>query len=178
MFRWDEGEEKPLNPFNTAFLSTIRERPSAVVISDYDKGFLPPDVCCEIVEHYKKIDKNIHIFVDSKKTDLSCFEGCYIKINDREYENITKHPKDCRYIITLGASGTRYLDTVYETNKVEVFDVCGAGDVFLSALTYGYLINEDIVKAIEISNRCASYSVTKMGTYVISREELKELKVL
>ena len=171
LLRWDEGEQEKLEPFVVKKIM-YAEQPNAVVISDYNKGFLPPKVCCEIIEYYNSLNSEIPIFVDSKKTDLSCFENCYIKINEKEFNNIEKFPKNCKFIVTLGERGTLYDGTVYPTNAVEVFDVCGAGDVFLSTLSYMYAVNNDIIAAIKAANKMASLSVTHMGTYVLTKDDI------
>ena len=146
-----------------------------VVVSDYDKGFLPAEICREVSEYCYA--HNIPVFVDSKKPDLSCFPHSIIKINQKEYENVTSYPKDCELIVTLGSDGTLYKGEVYETNQVEVFDVCGAGDVFISSLVYMYVKHADMVRAIKFANKCAAYSVTKFGTYVLTEEDVNDLCV-
>ena len=119
--------------------------------------------------------KDVPIFVDTKKVDLSVFSGCTIKINEKEFSAIKKMASDCDYIITLGEGGALYNNTIYPTEKTEVFDVCGAGDVFLSALVYGCLKYGSLKEAINIANKCASLSVSKMGTYVLTKEDLKSI---
>ena len=91
--------------------------------------------------------------------------------------NINKMPKDSAFVVTLGEKGALYENKVYETQKTDVFDVCGAGDVFLSALVYGWLKTEDMPQAIQIANKCASYSVSKVGTYVLSPGDINDLCV-
>ncbi len=78
----------------------------------------------------------------------------------------------------MGPKGALYDNKMFRVEETEVFDVCGAGDVFLSGLVYGYLQNGDISKAIPIANKCASFSVSKMGTYVMTPEDLKNIGVL
>jgi len=146
-----------------------------VVISDYNKGFLLPDECNKLAEYCKS--HNIPVFVDSKKTDLSCFEGCILKINEKENETAKKLPTTYELIITLGAKGCKYKGNIHPTEQVEVFDVCGAGDVFLAALTSSYLESQDLNSAIDFANRCASYSVTKFGTYVLTEKDIDDLCV-
>ena len=53
----------------------------AVVISDYNKGYLPTEKIFEIVE-----SATCPVFIDSKKTVLPNKENCFVKINDVEYE--------------------------------------------------------------------------------------------
>ena len=78
-------------------------------------------------------------------------------------------------MVTLGGLGARWAEQIFKTEKVDVYDVCGAGDVFLSALVYGYLRYRDMPEAIILANKCASLSVTKMGTYVLTKEDINDL---
>jgi D-beta-D-heptose 7-phosphate kinase/D-beta-D-heptose 1-phosphate adenosyltransferase len=143
----------------------------AVVISDYNKGFLRTSTLIKICEKFK----DIPVFVDTKKEDLTMLSQCVIKINEKEFSNIKRMPPTCEFVVTLGEGGALYNDKVYETKKTEVFDVVGAGDVFLSSLVYGYLTSGSLESAIEIANKCASLSVSKMGTYVLTKEDIQNI---
>tara|TARA_A100001515_G_scaffold144052_1_gene146944 strand:- start:1665 stop:2342 length:678 start_codon:yes stop_codon:yes gene_type:complete len=171
LLRWDEGEQDKVNSFDIDYLGS-GDIPDAVVISDYNKGFLTEDICCDIVKKYKSKNSNIPIFVDTKKTDVRCFEGCYIKINQKEFESLSHKSNNSKFIVTLGERGADYCGIIYSTSTVEVFDVCGAGDVFLSSLVSGYLNYGSIEQAIPFANKMASISVTHMGTYVLTEEDI------
>lgn len=172
LIRWDEGEDKLLDEINLKRIKNI-EKIDAVVISDYNKGFLRHNSIKEICG----IFADYPIFVDTKKEDLSCFSGCYIKVNEKEFKNIKKLARDSEMIVTVGERGALYKNHLYAVQKTEVFDVCGAGDVFLSALVYGYLKKASIAAAIPLANKCAAFSVTKMGTYVLTQEDVNDLCV-
>jgi len=170
--RYDIGEDSPVKPMNVSkFKDTSAD---VLVISDYDKGYVTPDIAKYLCELYK--DKPI--FVDSKKKDLTCYSNCYIKINEKEFKSLSRMPKNAEFIVTLGANGALYDNKVYPTNKTEVFDVCGAGDVFMSALVFEYLRTRSIEYSVSFANMIASYSVSKMGTYVVTPEDLKDMGVL
>ena len=171
MLRVDEGEDQILDSVDINSIKQNNQILDAVVISDYNKGFLSFDDCKMLTRHFK----NIPVFVDSKKIDLSCFENCVIKINEKEHESMVKISNTSKLMVTLGAYGTLYDNKIYQTDKVEVFDVCGAGDVFLSALVYEFLLTKSIKNAIIFANRCASYSVSKFGTYILTTQEINEL---
>jgi len=130
----------------------------AVVISDYVKG----TITYEFVETVRNSYQG-PIFIDTKKKDLARFEGCYVKINDHEYESVKTLPSDI--IITLGKNGAMYRDKTYPGQQVEVVDVCGAGDTFLSALCYQYLLTTNIEDAILVANKAASVTVQHQGVY-------------
>ena len=172
LVRYDIGEEEPLTEMNMKLLK--KPFADALVISDYNKGFISRNVAAELCEMYK----GKPIFVDSKKKDLSCYNNCYIKINEKEFKSLSKMSLGADFIVTLGSSGALYNNKVYPTDKTEVFDVCGAGDVFLSTLVYAFLQTRSIEKSIPIANKAASYSVSKMGTYVMTTGDLKQLGIL
>ena len=143
----------------------------AIVISDYDKGFL----LYEQIEHIIKSVK-CPVFIDTKKKDLSRFSAdhVYVKINETEYKNRYSIPKNL--IVTLGDRGAMFkqfnVEFEYKTNSVEVMDVCGCGDTFLSALTFQFLFTKDIEKAIMFANAAAGVTVQHRGNYAPTYEEI------
>jgi len=171
MLRVDKNEIHCAHPytFNTSDLDGV----DVIVISDYNKGFLTHEACSDIAKFC--IENNIPLFVDSKKRNLSCFEGAILKINESEYEEISDYPNSYELIVTMGDMGCVYKNQIYRANKVEVFDVCGAGDVFMAALVYKYMRHGSLERALDFANKCASYSVTKFGTYVLTAEDVNEL---
>lgn len=142
----------------------------ALVISDYDKGFLTTKRIFELVEWFDG-----PVFIDSKKTNLPV-DCAYIKINDDEYSKLDKELKDSpNLIVTKGAQGVDYKGKNYPAVGVSVFDVCGAGDTFLSALVYFYLLYGTIEDAIPYANKAAAIAVTHFGTYVLSERDVNEI---
>ena len=142
----------------------------AVVISDYDKGYLTSEKIFDIVE-----SSSCPVFIDSKKSILPNKSNCYIKINDKESGNLNQSYPIDNLIITHGSKGCVYNNTLYPAEKVKVFDVVGAGDTFLAALVFGYLKHKDINKAIMLGNRAAAIAVQHTGTYVLSQTDINEL---
>ena len=138
----------------------------ALVISDYDKGFITQEKLFELVDWFDG-----PVFVDSKKTKLP--DGCYIKVNDIEYEKLETKTNDV--IITKGGKGAEYKGKLYPAEHVKVFDVVGAGDTFLSALVYFYLLYDKIEKAISYANKASAIAVQNFGTYVLTEEDVKDL---
>ena len=59
----------------------------------------------------------------------------------------------------------------FETKKVDVFDVSGAGDTSLAVIAYCLNLGKTLEKAIEASNIASSYVITKQGTYAITKAE-------
>ena len=112
------------------------------------------------------------MFVDSKKTILP-ESNCFIKINDNESKLLKS--KHNNLIVTRGSSGAEYDGVIYPGEKVSVFDVCGAGDTFLSALVYFYLKYGTIERAIPYANKAAAIAVQNFGTYVLNGEDINEI---
>ena len=174
LLRFDSGENKPLPSITEEQIQDYEiDFFDAVVLVDYNKGTLSPEICKFISSVCKNL--NVPIFVDSKKTDLSCFENSVIKINDLEYSKVTRFPKKYELIITRGSKGAEYKDILYETEPVEVHDVCGAGDTFFAGLVYQYLFSKNLIDSIKFANKCARITVTKEGTYSLSEEDLKNV---
>jgi len=142
----------------------------AVVVSDYNKGFLT-------YEHIQNLIHNFNgpVFIDTKKKNLEAFNGAYVKINEKEFEAAESYAWDM--IVTLGVNGamlrSEHANTNYATKKVDVLDVCGAGDTFLAALAYQYLVTNSIEDAIRFANKASSITVQHVGNYAPTLKEIK-----
>ena len=141
----------------------------AVVISDYNKGYLTTEKIFEIVE-----GATCPVFIDSKKTVLPNKENCFVKINDVEYEKLDDYNID-NLIVTKGSEGCIYKQTLYPAEKVNVYDVVGAGDTFLAALVYGYITTNNIDESLMLGNRAAAIAVQQLGTYILTEEDVKKI---
>lgn len=146
-------------------LNNIDYNYEIIVISDYDKGFLTKEDIEEICKNHS------NVFIDTKKVlGPWVSKAKFIKINDYEYnrsrkfidENITS-----KIIHTLGADGCEYGGIKYSVDKVEVKDVSGAGDTFLSGLVVKYFETGDIEESIKFANKCASKVVRQKGVTVL-----------
>lgn len=136
-----------------------------VVISDYCKGFLTE----EDIEFI--CSKHSNVFIDTKRPlGKYCHKAKYIKINNIEYEktkptidNVLKE----KLIITVGKNGCKHKNINYEVDNVEIKDLSGAGDSFLSALVSHFLLNDNIEEAIIFANKCATEVVQKKGVVAV-----------
>jgi bifunctional ADP-heptose synthase (sugar kinase/adenylyltransferase) len=151
-------EDKPNPPFNAWRDSLAYNQYDAVIISDYDKGFITYDNVSAVRSQFKG-----PIFIDSKKRDLAQFEGCFVKVNELERSLAISSCTDM--ITTLGGQGAEYQGKQYPAPKVEVVDVCGAGDTFLAALAYKFLETNNIDQAIKFAIRAGSLTVEHSGNY-------------
>jgi bifunctional ADP-heptose synthase (sugar kinase/adenylyltransferase) len=141
----------------------------AIVISDYNKG----TVSYELIEELAK-EVDVPIFVDTKKTDLARLSGCYVKINALEKSRATSLPKIDHLIVTQGHHGATWNGWGYPAELVgDVTDVCGAGDTFLAALAYQFLVTNNMPDAVKFANRAAAVTVQHIGVYAPQLEEIK-----
>jgi D-beta-D-heptose 7-phosphate kinase/D-beta-D-heptose 1-phosphate adenosyltransferase len=136
----------------------------AIVISDYNKGFLTYDHIKFLIE-----TANCPIFIDTKKTDLRHFSGNHVYVKINELENKNKTTASSNMIITLGSAGvmveTNNITEHYQGHRVDVVDVCGCGDTFLAAVAYWFLVTSDIREAVKFANKAASITVQHQGCY-------------
>lgn len=165
---------------------TIDDHCDWVVLSDYAKGVLSN--VKNLIAHLA--NKNKKIVVDLKR-DLSHYARSYcVKMNEVEYDCYVQKGYSLSelrrmydidiLIVTLGSKGciVSYDDVDQYEVKAEQCDVCdvtGAGDVFLSVLTYCFMKNIDIISSVRYAVQLASLSVTKFGTHVLTPEEISSV---
>lgn len=147
-----------------------------VIISDYNKGFLDYDDIDYICNNHSRV------FVDTKKIIKDRFLNAFcIKINEKEYKENLYFGHDIKkthqnVIITLGSRGCEYKDRIFSVRKVDIKDMCGAGDTFISGLVVAYCKNKDLSSSIEFANACATVVVQKKGVSMVSLEEVENYK--
>mgnify|MGYP003654076819 FL=1 len=166
--RLDKGDSD-IRQIEDIDVSALKEY-SAIIISDYNKGYL-------LEEDIEFISSNHDlVFLDTKKLLGNYARNCsYIKINEYEYEK-TKHLLPDlgdwlqeSLIVTLGSTGCKYKGTIFPVEKVEVKDLTGAGDSFLSALCVKFDQTRDIEESIRFANECASIVVQLKGVNTIEK---------
>ena len=166
IMRLDKGDSdiRRIERLDTSILKGY----DAVIISDYNKGYL-------LEEDIEFISSNHDLaFLDTKKLLGNYARNCaYIKINEYEYEK-TKHLipdlgdwAEESLIVTLGSTGCKYKGTIFPVEKVEVKDLTGAGDSFLAGLVTRYIESRDIRGSITYANECATKVVQQRGVNTI-----------
>ena len=140
----------------------------AVVVSDYNKGWISYSLIKDLVRHFIG-----PIFVDTKKPDLAQFNGCFVKVNEKEYSDSISSTENT--IVTLGSQGACYKGQHFSTSEVEVVDVCGAGDTFLAALVYQYL-NTQNESSISFANKAGAICVQHSGVYTLTNEDIYKIR--
>ena len=153
-------------------MAFMHMNPDAIVISDYDKGYLSEDdlwiVCNNI---------NRPVFVDTKKRRLFQKDNVYWKINKKEYDLLDRDhlPNDENLIVTLGSHGVSWKGLIFKPELVKVFEVCGAGDTFLAALVYQFLETKNMEQSIVYANKAAAISVTHPGAYHLTKKDIESI---
>jgi len=163
----------------------------ALVISDYDKGF----VTQELIQKISASFQNIPIVIDPKVRDWEKYRGAsIIKPNYKEFcqalnrdevqlTQLEKYAGEISnkfqfkaIIVTLGENGvfyyTRNDSAILPTQAHEVYDVSGAGDTFTAAFTASYLSTDNIKIAAQIANFASAVAVEKVGTATVSADEI------
>lgn len=178
MFRSDNDKK-----YTSTLDSTFDSDTKVVILSDYNKGAV--DNTTDIIESLQQQDK--FIIVDPKRS-LDNFTGAdIIKLNEKEFadfssfkspsESAKKYTKTALIITRAEKSilvATPHGD-VYEIQNesdIQVKDVTGAGDVFTASLAYFISIGTPLLTSIRKSCKLASLSVTKTGTYTLTKDDI------
>lgn len=145
----------------------------AVVISDYNKGYLSKENIKYIAENHPLT------FMDSKKElGFWCEDIKFLKINNKEFklnEDYLRNYYTGNLIVTKGKEGAvlNYDEIFPIGDEHDVRDLSGAGDTFLAALVADYIKNDDIRSAIQFANKCAAWVVTQKGVVIVDVEKVK-----
>ena len=174
-------------------LALLPKNTEYCILSDYNKGILHNSQ--SIIDQLNK--KKIRTIVDPKKK-FDKYKNCWLlKTNKKEFEeevNTKINEVDMKeslelislkynipnIIVTTGGGPLFYYNATesnvrkYETKVSNVIDVTGAGDVFIAVLTYLLSIGHKIEEAIDVANKAATLSVSKLGTYAITKEDLDD----
>lgn len=171
------------------FQQVLKLEAPLVVLSDYDKGsVVNPE---KYITHFQS--KGIKVIVDPKK-EMSAYAGAwFIKPNKNEFvtfigsfdnhEELIGKARAAIYkyhfehmLVTLGGEGMMYVTInhyeFFPAKDQEVADITGAGDTVMAGLVFGLVKGYSIKEAILFSKRMAELSVTKVGTYVIQKEDV------
>lgn len=165
-----------------------------VLLSDYNKGVLTPEVSREVIEISNRAEKKA--LADPKGKDYSKYRGSYLITPNRKeageatgmtletMEDVEKAGRKLREehnleytIITLSEEGMAVIGNemhIIPTRAREVFDVTGAGDTVLAALGYGLVKGMDINSAARFANEAAAVVVAKIGAATATLKEIEE----
>lgn len=195
-----DGLSEEINRKVTSRINEFSATHGALIIEDYGKGLFSESLCQKIIHDFKS--KNLLITVDpSRSTPPLWYKGAtLLKPNrleshmmvealgyfkERKLETIAEILVEKleleKIIITLGADGMAMLDTklggdlkIIPTAANEVFDVSGAGDTAIAAITSALMAGASLEEAAWVGNCAAGVVVRKRGTALCSQQELRE----
>ena len=92
--------------------------------------------------------------------------------------NFIKDNIECKNILLTRGKEGMILNNIYNKithdSVIKLVDVTGAGDVVLAVLVYTYLKNGDLLKACKIANYIGGKSVSVIGNYNVSINDINE----
>ncbi|MBU1862129.1 MAG: D-glycero-beta-D-manno-heptose-7-phosphate kinase [Candidatus Omnitrophica bacterium] len=166
-----------------------------IIIEDYGKGVISPELLKEIsilAKRYNKfiaVDpkekhfqyyKNVTIITPNKK-EAYCAVGVSLEDKQVTIEDVGKRilkKIGCQAVlITLGEEGMALFEGKGKISKIptaaqEVFDVSGAGDTVIAVLSLALGAGANFQDAALIANCAAGIVVGKVGAAAITKEEL------
>ena len=168
---------------------------SAVVLSDYGKGVLAPDICRQIIAMANA--RGVPVVVDPKGTDWSHYRGASVVTpNRKELHEATQLPVQSEEAIVAAARdvierwgiksvlATRSQDGMtlvhgggqaadhLPAEAREVFDVSGAGDTVVALMAALLGAGASAQESASIANVAAGIVVGKVGTAVVYTDEI------
>ncbi|MCH8156496.1 MAG: D-glycero-beta-D-manno-heptose-7-phosphate kinase [Nitrospinae bacterium] len=187
----EETENKIIN-----FINKTLPQMDGVICSDYRKGVITEKVFKAVIHRAKNSKKRV--IVDPKSSDFSLYKGATvitpnqaeveqavpIKIQDKldldraaEYLLNLTHAEVI--LITRGKDGMMLYENKekpvdIDTQAREVFDVTGAGDTVVSVLGMALAVGFDYKESAWLANMAASIVVGKVGTAIVTLNEINE----
>jgi rfaE bifunctional protein kinase chain/domain len=172
------------------------EHCQGVIISDYGKGVITSDLLCKIIEKTRAegkfvvVDpKDTHFFSYQRATTLTPnhHEAGFVagrRIRDEEtlrqvgFDLLNRLQAES-LLITRGEQGMALFEppdvlTHFPTRATKVYDVTGAGDTVISAVSMALAADADMKEAAYLSNFAAGIVVREIGTAQTTRETLAE----
>lgn len=166
----------------------------AIILSDYGKGIFLKTLAQKVIHYFQ--DKK-PIIIDPKGKDYSRYKGAFLitpnlkeledvygkKISTQEElfhagRKIQEEFDFKRCVITQGPQGMTFLgekeDCFWIPSKAkEVYDVSGAGDTVIAALSLCIANKIDFYNSCQIANLAAGIVVGKLGTATVKKKELE-----
>ncbi len=168
----------------------------ALIVSDYAKGVVVPGRLKPLIADCRRRD--LFVAVDPRVSHLTCYVGASVvtpnrsevlqgagyRGDDGDTESAARAWLErlaCgAVLVTLGADGMQLVrpgapTLTVPTRAVEVYDVTGAGDTAIAAVTLARAAGVDWPVAVAFANAAAGIAVGKRGTAVVEPEELRRV---
>lgn len=198
MLRVDWEDARPVSgAARDALVASLPARvkaANAVVLSDYGKGVLVPEVVATVIAAARAA--KIPVLVDPKGDDYRRYRGATLVTPNRKEaeqavgrklakleelpaaaDELMKLADLDAAVITLGSDGIFWRDRRGQSGRVPaqaraVFDVTGAGDTVVAQLAFYLADGVALGPAVELANQAAAITVARLGTHAVSRSEL------
>ena len=201
--RFDQESKKSIEPKSVEkiikYVKKVIGVLDAIVISDYNKGVITKSLVEGIREAIS--GKVIPVCVDPKQNDFSLYQGFDIVTPnnyeagraagidivdgqdvDRVGKMLVDHFNFKALLITRGEEGMslfekdgKIIHTDFPAEAREVFDVTGAGDTVIGVFALCIASGATFKEAAALANYAAGIVVGKVGTAIISQDELIEV---
>lgn len=165
-----------------------------LILSDYNKGLFAPSLTQRIIKIAN--DQQKKVIIDPKGLNYEKYKGAYlIKPNRKELMEAAKAEKikntadlenaakelfkqtGTEYlVVTLSEEGMAILTP--QTSKLlpvkatEVFDVTGAGDTVIAAISYFMALGFSVEEACELANHAAAIVIRHVGSATTTVNEI------
>ena len=194
-------DEEGTTPAGPSVRARIAETVSALlpsvdllVISDYGKGLVLPDLAGQVIQMAKGL--GCRVVVDSKAADYSPFKGAYLLTPNRaEAARAARISGDDPGSVV---AGTRLLEdlsveavlitqsgagmTLFERGREPihfptlartVYDVTGAGDTVVAAISLALAGGAGLAITAELANLAGGIAVEQLGTTAVTQDQLR-----
>jgi len=197
--RFDREKSGNINEADSKqILKFVREtlnKTHVMIIEDYGKGVVTPDLLCEIIQLAKS--RKIPTLVDPKEKNFAYYRGvtaitpnkkeAFAAYGVKSSDNPPSIEKvgeglidkfECEAVlITLGEEGMMLFERNGDVTKIptaaqEVYDVSGAGDTVISVFGLALASGATMKEAAFLANAAAGVVVGKLGTATLTQEEL------
>lgn len=199
LLRVDDEDISPINPDcmteMLAMIHSVLDTADMVILSDYDKGVIQPDLIKSLISHPNR--RNFTMLADPKQADIRLYDGV-----DMLTPNLSEFSQFCHFhnismpsandlsglhqiaqkflgisaigtmITTLSADGiliSQKDQDLFHTQSTArtVFDVSGAGDTVIAHFAAAISAGANVTEAAILANIAAGIVVGKSGTATV-----------
>ncbi len=172
------------------------DRIDGVILSDYDKGVLTPRLAKEVIKISNENGKIVMVdpkpknslnykgatsMTPNMKESVECI-GVEIPETENEVIELGKKIRDSLELENLLMTRSEKGMSLFQQHEIdhiptfakEVYDVTGAGDTVISVYTLAAAAGASYEEAAKIANTAAGIVVGRVGTSIVTKEEIIE----
>ncbi|WP_295794991.1 D-glycero-beta-D-manno-heptose-7-phosphate kinase [Mucilaginibacter sp.] len=181
-------------------LTSVIDKADIIIFSDYNKGLFAPALTQRLIKiaavHHKQV------IVDPKGFNYEKYKGAFlIKPNRKELAEAAKtesiknidelqeaaktvfaQTETAYLVVTLSEEGMAILtpesSKLLSVKATEVFDVTGAGDTVIAAITYFLALGFTVEEACDLANHAAAIVIRHVGSATTTIDEIiKDMEI-